>query len=443
MNINLNTHSCRLIDISFKRILYLSKEGFWIISGQTISVIGSLIGIRYLTKLLSPADYGKLTLGLTVATLVSQTVMGPLSNGITRFYSPAQEQNDLAGYISSIKRLIIYASLFVIILMMITIVVLLLIKKNILLDIVIAAFMFAILSGYNSIFNAIQNAARQRATVALHQGLDSWARILIAVFMLTWLSASSTIAIIGYIIAIIFLIISQYIFFKINIAKHLVKINEMYNWRKQIWSYSWPFATWGIFTWAQLSSDRWSLELFTTTQEVGRFAVLFQLGYNPIAMITGMTTQLLEPILFQQAGSACDRRRNDVVNKLSWRLTLCELAITTAAFIVATFYHKNIFEFFVSDEYLSVSYLLPWVILSGGIFAAGQTIALNLMSQMKTHSMVFAKIITACLGVIFNFIGAYFCGITGIVVSGILFSICYFLWMKILTSNLNENYLIM
>ena len=65
------------------------------------------------------------------------------------------------------------------------------------------------------------------------------------------------------------------------------------------------------------------------------------------------------------------------------------------------------------------------MLLGGGIFAAGQTIALNLMSQMKTQVMIAPKLTTALLGVALNFALAYSYGITGIVIAGILFSTSY------------------
>ena len=105
------------------------------------------------------------------------------------------------------------------------------------------------------------------------------------------------------------------------------------------------------------------------------------------------------------------------------------LSLTVAVVLVALQFHAQIFLILVAKEYWSVSHLLPWMLVAGGVFAAGQTIALNLMSQMKTHTMVAATIIPCLLGVAFNFSGAYWYGTTGIVIAGILFSVLYFVWM--------------
>jgi hypothetical protein len=80
------------------------------------------------------------------------------------------------------------------------------------------------------------------------------------------------------------------------------------------------------------------------------------------------------------------------------------------------------------------------MLLAGGVFAAGQTISLNLMSQMKTQTMAVAKIITALLGVIFNFAGAYLLGVAGIVFASVLFSVLFAGWIAILSISIATDF---
>jgi O-antigen/teichoic acid export membrane protein len=150
-------------------------------------------------------------------------------------------------------------------------------------------------------------------------------------------------------------------------------------------------------------------------------------------MATGMVVQFLAPIFYQQAGDASDSQRNANVSSLSWRLTGFTLCATALLFTMAILFHALIFRVLVAKEYALVSYLLPWVILAGGVFSAGQSIALNLASQMKTRTMIAAKVTTALLGSTFNIAGAYWYGITGIVIASILFSVLYFFWMLVLS----------
>jgi len=413
------------------RLRRLSKEGLWIVLGQTAAIIGGLVGVRLLTELMDPAAYGELALGMTAAALVNQVVLGPLANGVTRFYAPAQEQHDLGGYLAATRGLVSAATMAIVLLALLALAGLAIAGRAQWVPITGAALAFATLTGYNAILNGIQNAARQRAIVALHQGIEPWARFLTAAGLLLWLGANSALAMIGYAIAVLFVLGSQFFFYLRTIHETISTPNQS-EWRSQVWRYSWPISAFGVFTWVQLASDRWALELFATTREVGTFAALLQLGYYPMAMVSTMAMQFLAPIFYQRAGDASDSRRTADVSRLSWNLTGLALGTTAAVFLLALFFHRQIFHLLVAREYAHVSGLLPWMLLAGGIFAAGQAIALNLMSQLRTRSMMAAKIVTAILGTGLNFGLAYWLGTAGIVIAAVLFSVLYFAWMALL-----------
>ncbi|MEK7361929.1 MAG: hypothetical protein AAB133_07620, partial [Pseudomonadota bacterium] len=207
-----------------------------------------------LTELLDPAAYGELALGLTVASLVNQTVLGPLANGITRFYAPAQERGDLGGYLSAVRGLVLAATAVIAVMILLACAGLLLAGRMEWIAIASAALVFAGLSGYNGILSGIQNAARQRAIVALHQGIESWARFLLAAALLLLLGATSAVAMAGFALGVTLVLGSQYMFFRKVIHGDVVAANRG-NWQQQIWKYSWPISMFGIFTWMQLASD--------------------------------------------------------------------------------------------------------------------------------------------------------------------------------------------
>jgi O-antigen/teichoic acid export membrane protein len=415
-----------------KRFHKLFKEGSWIFAGQAAAIVGSLFGVRLITEILDPESYGKLALALTVATLVNQTILGPLSNGVTRFYAPAQSAGDLNGYLKAVKELVRFASLITLLIIVLIIISLIATQKFNWISITLASFVFALLSGYSSILAGIQNAARQRSIVAFHQGIEPTARFLIAAGLLLWIQDTTEVAMSGYALATLILVSSQIFFFRKNILKEITTEENPKFWKDQIWVYSWPFASWGIFSWAQTASDRWALGYFSSTSELGHYAVLFQLGYYPMSMATGLAMQFLAPIFYEKIGISNQESQN-TISQLSRKITWVVLGLTFLGVVLVLFLHPLIFKIFVAKKYAAASYLLPWMLLSGGIFAAAQTIALNLMSLMKTSSMAIVKISTSILGVIFNFVGAYYYGLQGVVIAGIIFSTIYFIWMLIIS----------
>lgn len=412
----------------FKR---LAKEGSWIVAGQAAAVVGALVLVRVLTERLDPAQYGQLALGLTVAGLVNQTVLGGISAGIARHYSIACERLGLRAYLMDSARLLGYATIAVVIVGLTVMVNLVVLGYPQWLGLVAAAIIFSLLSGFTGALNGIQNAARQRAAAALNGGIDAWLRIGLAVAVMLLLGANSTAVVIGYCCSSFVVLLWQFFMLQKTMMGRKEQPGSAggHCFLRQMWDFSWPFSAWGIFSWLQQASDRWALAGLGQPEDVGLYAVLSQLGYAPVAMVTTMAMTFLAPILYQRSGDASDSLRNAKVHRLAWEMTFGSLVVTVLGGLTAFVAHEWLFRILVSAEYRHVSHLLPWMVMAGGIFAAGQILALKLLSEMKSARMATAKIVTALLGVAFNVYGASVAGLTGVVAALLAFAVVYLAWM--------------
>lgn len=417
-----------------KRSIPIVREGSLVLLGHVAGMIGMLVGIRFVTELLRPDQYGELALALTLAAVLSQCVFGPLANAATRFYAPAVEKGTVAGYLGEVWSLARVALTLAGGLLVASVVVLLSLGYGVTWALLAAgAIVYTAAAGLSSTLSGIQNAARKRAVVAFHQVIDVWLRIGLAVLLLVTFGSSSAAAILGYAAGTCLVLGSQYLWYR-RLFPSRRRAAPASVWRGDVWGYAWPFSAWGVFTWVQLSSDRWALDWFATRDDVGYLGVLAQLGAAPITLATSIAVQLIAPILFERAGDAADRERNEDVARVARRLTRNALVVAGFAFAATLLLHRLLFELFVSEEYAHVSYLLPWVVLSGGVFAASQTIALHLMTQLRVQAMLTAKIATALIGIAANVTGAMLFGIVGVVAANLLFSTSSLLWMLALSA---------
>ena len=143
------TYHDELHQVNTSRNIRLAKEGSWIFAGQIAAVLGALALVRVLTEYLEPAQYGQLALGLTVAGLASQVVIGGVTNGISRFYSIAAEKNDLPGYLYASRRLMGYATAVVVAIALVLMAGLLWLGYSQWIGLAAAALVFSISSGSN------------------------------------------------------------------------------------------------------------------------------------------------------------------------------------------------------------------------------------------------------------------------------------------------------
>ncbi len=402
-------------------------------TGALISFVGSLALVRVLTQYLSPSQYGELALALTVANLINQVVMCGLISGIGRFYSIAKDNNDLHSYLAQSFKLLRIAGIATLLIGVFLLIGVVITSNTEWATLVVITIAFSIVSNYNGVFGDIQNAARNRPIVVLNNSLDTILKIVFTFLAAVMLGASSTIIILAYSLSAITVFISNKALLKYAIASQSLSENaserSTRNWQGQIWTYAWPFSAWGIFTWAQQASDRWALQVFATTEEVGVFAVLFQLGYVPIIMLSGLLASFLTPIFFSRAGDASDQTRNVSVQRINLLVTYTLLALTTLAFCIAWALHAVIFMIFVSPEFRSHSYLLPWFVLAGGLFSTGQMLVLKVLSEVRPRMLLTVKVCTAVLGLVLNILGAWLAGIYGVIIALVSFSTIYAIGM--------------
>jgi O-antigen/teichoic acid export membrane protein len=239
----------------------------------------------------------------------------------------------------------------------------------------------------------------------------------------------------GYAAATALVLASQWAFFVSQFRRASAAVAappEVREWTERISAYAWPFVTWGVFSWAQLAADRWALKAFATTRDVGLYSVLYQLGFAPMSLASGLLIQLVAPVLFARAGDGSDAARVRGARLFNRRLVLAVAGITALATALAYFLHGPVFRLLVDARYREVSPLLPWMILSGGLIAAGQTGNLSVLSGSSARALIAPKIVSAAVGVGLAFAGAARGGLPGVVFAGVAASLFYCVWALVL-----------
>jgi O-antigen/teichoic acid export membrane protein len=256
-----------------KSVKKLINEFRWVLLGQVVTVMGSIWQVRAISEYLKPLEYGKLALALTFSTLVNQVVMGGLTAGIGRLYPVAKERDQLNEYIQSVKFVLSIATIIVggfcgIILAWINAS-----GATGWYRLIFATAIYSIFSGLNNALNSIQSAARQRASVALHTGIDSWLKILFVYVFVNYFGPESSVAMVGFAGSSFLVGLSQIIQLKkLNSEKGVGREKSSRKaWGTEIWQFAWPFSIWGVFTWAHQASDKWGLEKCGSTFEVGQY----------------------------------------------------------------------------------------------------------------------------------------------------------------------------
>lgn len=365
-------------------------------------MIGALVGISVLTDLLNPAQYGEVSLALSFTLLASQVSFGGLSSALGRFYPIALEQNDIPNYLGATLILTFVASVLTVVggVLIVSIGKLQDLFELSLLPVLLLGVIFALFSGVNTLFVSVHNAARKRIAAAVLLTLEPWFRILAIVLAASLFIINSTDTLIAFIVSGVALLIISIWCFAQQFPGKTLALEGHRKWTKSIFGFAWPFYLIGIFSWAQLVSPRWALEVTENSQSVGFFAVAHQLGYMPVSLLIASFGTYVMPILFEKAGDATDPSRLAEVRVMTdWIVAGATLA-TLIATLIAQVFHRQIFSIFVASEYLSASVLLPVLVLSGGLFAIAQIYSYRMFAMLKTRELLYVGVLSSVVGIV-------------------------------------------
>lgn len=421
--------------IDFKKLNVLhsySKEFFFVLIGQISVVLGSIIGLKVLTTFLNPAQFGEITLSLTITVFINQLIFGPLTNSVTRYYATSKKRKSFENYIQSIVDLSSKSGVLILILCCISLITLLIFHQGNLILIVLITLIYSLIIGLNSILNGVQTAARNRNIVAISQGSVVWLRFIFGIVLFLFVFKSASFVLLGYLIASILVLLLQLRYF-INKNVHddfelSLKRKESTAWQKRILNYSLPFTYWGLFTWALLSSDKWALQFFGSLKDVGLYSALYQFGFGPLLLLNSFLDQFIAPLVFERISKNVNSREmRKIVFWFVFKITgfVLGLMILVSAFLFV--FHDSIFSLFVGKNFVASAYLLPYIWLAGTFFCTGQLMTIYIYAIRTSKALLNIKILNSILGISLNFLGACYWGINGIIIALLITNFLYLL----------------
>ncbi|QJW91176.1 hypothetical protein HNV11_18230 [Spirosoma taeanense] len=416
---------------SFKYIKAFGAEPTIIFIGKIIAIVGQFIGVKMLTTVMSLKSYGELSVALSASTLGVLLIYGPLGQGISRYLSIAIENGQFNFYESAIKKLTFQAITVVVLISLCLISIMYLFVNVAYISIVTFIAILLILDGLNSsIYAGLYNAERKRILAAVIEVFDKFKYLFS--FIIIWaLNDNIYYALSCFIMtALILLLFNLYnyknVFSKYRNSSHLINEKKV-DYKKSIFVYSSPFAIWGIFTWGQTFSERYILNYFYSGAEVGVYAVINQFGFQTISLGSGLIMQLSAPILFKQASKSYEAAHRLYDSIVFWFILLI-----IGILFITYLYSKEVIILASSIKYAQYAYYLPWMMLAGCLFSAGQIISMKQMIDIQPKKLIQPKIVSSVIEIILLMIFVKRSSISGVIGSSLVANSIYFIWLIIL-----------
>ena len=394
-------------------------EAAFTIGGRFVSIVLVIVTTKFLTTFLSESAYGQLALYNITATLPSMFYFGPLGQGILRCYPIAKENDEIGPFHRQFNRLFQKGAVAILAAGLVFFIIFRCLGN---INWSIAALLIAtlsVVSAFNTFRYGLQNASRKR-TLAL--GLETGDRVIqqaLAILLLWLVCGDPLIVMAGYLVSsLVFMAINRH-YYRQTFPDTALAAGGSPGapYEREILNYSWPFILFGAFYWMQSASERWTLELLQSTEMVGQYAVLNQIGFQSQTLLFGSISYFLFPILFNRAGNLKNDRQLEHANVLNnWYLKF-NLLLTAILVLVFWQFGEPVIRLLSHEKYVSVAAYLPLTALAGGLFNYAQNYSNRYMMALQTRKLIVPKVAASIAGIIFNLAGAYWFGLKGLIVS--------------------------
>ncbi len=381
---------------------HLWGESIWVIVGQALFVIGGLVSTKVTLFFIEPGPYGAYSLALSFAILLQMTAFAGIPEAAGRFFATSSEKGQfLEFYRASLaltkKRLLIAVpvgfALFIIFVFL---------QKVEWASLTLGALVMGVNWAYNELLSQIHLAARDRIAHAIQQALKTWLNVLFLVAMVPLMGTGSGVAMWSVVAsAVTVTAIQLFVFRKRTFQKEIRQNSDpssRENWPKLIQDYAVPHIYWGLPLWLQMSAGRWSLEIFYTTEDVGKYSAVLNIGNASIAILIQILIQILSPYVFKRIGDATDKTR--IQN--AWRLNLKMIQIGITFIVIATFiawaFSMPIMQLLSDPKYYSVAGFLPLAVLAGGMSGLSNVLAIGILSGNNSHLLIKPRVVLGIVG---------------------------------------------
>lgn len=433
------------INLTWKRLAVISPEAIWVFVGQAGTAMAGFLGIKLLTYVLNPAEYGRLALANTIVMLVGMNLFGPLGQGLMRFWSISKDRGDLDNFYAVSNRYARYATYLTLLVISIVFIIFVLIKNIDWAILLALSLSVGAISGLLSLRISVFNAARQRRRVALIQTGSYLLRPMIAAFLIILIASNASWAMLGYLLAtfLILLIAERLYRHTVSATSSTLKWDQPLSLfqgvGKEIFSFSGLFFIWGIFSWIKASWDRWSLQTFYGPEVVGVYTVVMLLATYSLTFGSGFLTRFFLPIAFQRAGDLKHYGSIESANKIL--ITMIAIYIIGASILVAFFkiFHRPLVLLISTDRFVKFSFLLPWLTAVLAFYQLGEMLVSFGALANRLQVYLVPKIISSILAGIFIPYFSAKMGLVGVVWGFALAGLVYTPWCAMKTIKLIRN----
>lgn len=386
------------------------SEVGWVIGGQAITALGTVVGVRVLTQTLAPAAYGMVSLTLGLSTLAVSLVAAPLTQAAIHFYPKVIVDGSARELLNSVLRCYRTMAPWALLTALVAAVVYVVSGQGTPTLVLVLTLLFAS-DCWRSANLSLLNAARRQGRYALWSAADSWSRPLAATAAVLAFGQSPVAVLSAHVLvsALLVTVFSHRLWPSDSTLSASEMETRSRQWDARLWNYALPLLPLGVVTWASSLGDRYIIGGTLGLADAGVYAAVYGLSSMPFTLVNGTAEQGLRPI-YQTAVSRGDRLQANRILML-WLGTVA--AICACGVLVFTLGHDWIAALVVGKAYRHASGLMPWIALGYAIRAVSSVFERVSYAYGKTQRVLITQVCGVAATAVVTPLGIFAFGIRG------------------------------
>jgi O-antigen/teichoic acid export membrane protein len=393
---------------------HLLREGSVVAVGLAVSSLATLLGMRLLTELVAPALFGGFALANGLITLLLGLLVQPLAQAAFRFWPEHQNRGTTGGLVAlfahSLWRRLLLATGLVAMGAAIDRIWLHWLPLSgwalLLLGLVIDSFRTRQLT--------FLNAAGRQGEFALLTALDAVARPLAAAALVVLMGASLEALLAGQALGA-GLVLAGFLAWSGRLG--LFRAGDAPlppAERATFGAFALPLSGIALVGWATGMADRYIVGGLLGLAAAGTYAAAYALGSRPLLLLGQITDSTLRQRLYAAHGAA-----DPAVRRQTLRLWLAANLATGLLFTGLLWLMADlVVRLLLGAAYRAeAAALLPWIALGHVFYLGTQAIERILYAAHRTRLVLFLQAMTAAIGIVAAWAGAYWAGALGVAVA--------------------------
>ena len=325
-----------------------NSSSFWVVLGQSFSLIGLLVSIKLITQYVDPYDFGIFSLYLSIIIFVKNLSVQPFLAYVLRFVPEGNDpSNEIEKINYIIKTPIIYFVLFGLMLLGLGFT----LKINFI--IIVSLILLSIISdSLRDYFRSQENALKNFKKMAFFLILPSYLKAIIGVIIYKNNPGFQSL-LVGFILSNIITIFS---FGLTNIygMLHAKKHNnfEYENFK----SFYLPLVPHKLSSWFFSYIDKYMILFFLGPTVVGLYTPIYNLVYQIYWFIHETLTLRFRPYFYEQLSQ---NKIGDAIKTVVGQFKIALFFYILVFILLLSPFFLSVVRIFISQEYLELIYIVP------------------------------------------------------------------------------------